>query len=255
MTVISPTDDVVSHLKAPTHTDDPNFVAELRDKAGMIVGTVDSIVQAFTGFSPLSEWIAKPFGGDWDSFLRGAEAWTNCGKALNAVHANVNDLPDKIDDSWTGSTHDAFAAANKKIASAIKPFPHACDEMAKMCKALAQLAQTIVAAVVEIVTDLVEFIVQMVASLAVPVGGEAAMPVWITKLGIQLGKWVPSLVKMIEEFVAEVKELWPLIEELKKVFGEIIKIEAKLVELLASMDTQMKKMAQAEKSFTADLAT
>jgi phage-related protein len=219
--VLNPPRSVSADLAAPATPNDGNYVAQLESKAGIVIGGVDGIVHAITGFSPLEEWVAKPFGGDWQALDRGAAGWSGAAKAITAIKENIDDLPSLIGDSWTGASATAFAKAHKKICTAIEPLPMSLESLSKMCSALAKAAQAIGEFVIEVLEALAEFVVEMVQALATPVVGEAEMPVWVTELLGRVAVWVPELSGMIAKFIALVNEILPIIEEIKAVYDEI----------------------------------
>jgi uncharacterized protein YukE len=221
MTVIAPPDDPTRLLQPPTSTSSGNFIWQLRIKAGLVVGGVDFFIDSITGFSPLEEWVAKPFGGDWTALDKGAVAWTNAGKAVSVVSSNIEALPGLIGDSWQGATAQSFAAAHAKIATAVKPLPEACDAMSEFCSELSEFAKSIAEFVLEVLQAIAEFAIEMIAALCVPVAGEISMPVWIAELGVKLGIWGPKIAEGIKLFGELVELLQPLIELIQKIMDMI----------------------------------
>jgi methyl-accepting chemotaxis protein len=228
---LTPTHDPRGYLSSPSVPGDGAFVGQLEQKAGPIIGGLDGVIHSITGFSPLAEWVIKPFAGDWNALDRGAVAWTGAGKAMTAIGDNVKSLPKQIGDSWTGETADAFTRAQAKVCTAITHLPASCDAMSKMCAALASAAKAIAEFVAELLGDLADFVTEMLISLAVPIAGEAAMPAWIAELLAEIGEAVPELSGMIESFSELVEELPEIIENIKKAIDEVQKI----LELLSSL--------------------
>lgn len=201
---------------------------QLRMQCGLIIGGVDGVISAITGFSPLEEWVFKPLGGDWDALDKGAEAWKNAGKAADAIANNVASIPGQIGDSWTGAAANEFGRAQTKLSSVIRPLRGTCDSLGQMCSALAEMARAIAAFVAEILSDLSAWAMKMLASAVVPVAGEVAMAGWLAELGIKIATWVPKLSRMIMQFLHFVANIEPIVADIGKVMEKVNKILSKL---------------------------
>lgn len=230
-TSFSPIDDPGAYLVAPVASGSGDYIWELRASAGLVLGGIDWAVSHFAGFSPLEEWVGKPLAGDWNALDRGAAAWTNSGKAVKAVSMNLKHLPDAISDDWQGEAADAFDRAQAKLGQTLEPIPGACDAIAEMCTALAELAKTITEAILAIANAIADFILQMLASLAVPVAGELAMPVWITALLGRLAIWIPRIAGMIQKFIA----LAPRIAAIAKIIIKVMATVNLIISVLATL--------------------
>jgi uncharacterized protein YukE len=233
VTTIAPVDDPRSYLTAPGAAPGAGMeIWSLRMQCGIIIGGVDAVIAAITGFSPLEEWVFKPLGGDWDALDKGAVAWTSAGKAAKAVSTNLHSLPGQIGDSWTGATADEFAKAQAKVASSIVPLPGACDSLSQMCTALAEMAKSIAEFVAQILSDLSAWALKMIVSAAVPVAGEVAMAGWLTELGVKIATWVPKLTGMVTKFIEFVTKIAPIVAKIAHVIEVIDTILEKLSSLM-----------------------
>jgi uncharacterized protein YukE len=250
MSTIIPPGDAIACLTSPNVPGNAMFVWQLRMKAGLVIGGVDAFISAITGFSPLEEWAMKPLVGNWDALDRGAAAWRNGGKAIAVVSDNIDTLPSLIGDSWQGETANEFAAAHAKIADAISSLPEAAEAMAEFCAALAELARAIAEFILEILNALAEFAIEMIISLCVPVAGEVAMPAWVTKLGINIGKWAPELVRAIEQFVKFVHKMEPIIEKIQIAMDLIQRIIDALAVLEDATNAALAAGAKADAALT-----
>ena len=221
MIAISATADPSRYLTSPDIGAGSVAIWQLRIKCGLVIGGLDTVVDAIAHFSPLQEWVFKPLGGDWDALDRGAVAWQNAGKAANAIKENIESLPKQIGDSWQGKTQQSFARSQKTLAAAIEPLPAACEAMAQFCTGLADMARAIAEFVVDIITALTEFMIEMLASLAVPVAGEIAMPVWMAKLGIKLARWLPKLTQAIHKFLEFAERMFEIIEMIRAMAAKV----------------------------------
>ena len=201
---------------------------QLRMQCGLIIGGVDGVIAAITGFSPLEEWVFKPLGGDWDALDKCSEAWKNAGKAADAIANNVASIPGQIGDSWTGAAANEFGRAQTKLSSVIRPLRGTCDSLGQMCSALAEMARAIAAFVAEILSDLSAWAMKMLASAVVPVAGEVAMAGWLAELGIKIATWVPKLSRMIMQFLHFVAKIEPIVADIAKVMEKIDSILSKL---------------------------
>lgn len=229
MTAITAVDDPRGYLTAPGAAPGAGMeIWQLRMQCGLIIGGVDGVIAAITGFSPLEEWVFKPLGGDWDALDKGAEAWKNAGKAADAIANNVASIPSQIGDSWTGAAADEFGRAQTKLSTVIKPLRGTCDSLGQMCSALAEMARAIAEFVAEILSDLSAWAMKMLASAVVPGAGEVAMAGWLAELGIKIATWVPKLSNMIMQFLHFVAKIEPIVADIAKVMEKVDSILSKL---------------------------
>ena len=231
MTTLTPVNDVTGYLTSPSVPGAGNEIWMLRMQSGIIIGGVDAVISAITGFSPLEEWVFKPLGGDWDALDRGAVAWKQAGKAAGALGENIRSLPGQVGDAWTGGGAQSFCEAQVKVCAAIKPLPAACESLSTFCRTIAELARSIASFVAGLLKDLSHWALKMIASAVVPIAGEVAMAGWLVELGAKIAKWVPKLTRMITQFINFVAKVVPIVEKIRKVVLKIDTLLSKLAGL------------------------
>jgi uncharacterized protein YukE len=236
MTNLTPTDNPSSYLTSPANPGSGMFIWQLRMQCGVVIGGVDGVISAITGFSPLEEWVFKPLAGDWNALDRGAVAWSSAGRAVQAVANNIDALPGQIGDAWSGAAFTSFANAQATIASNLKELPGSCDAMSEMTSTLADLARTIAEFVAMIIKALSHWAMKMLASAAVPIAGQVAMGGWIAELGAKIATWVPKLTGMINAFVSFVSKISAVVAKISGVILKIDKILATLVKAVKLID-------------------
>ena len=235
-----PVDNPTSYLTAPANPGSGLFIWKLRMECGIVIGGLDTVISAITGFSPLEEWVMKPFAGNWTALDMGAVAWTSAGRATEAVASNIQALPGLVGDAWNGGANESFAKTQTTIAEAVRELPGSCDSMSEMTSALADLARTIAEFVAMIIKALSHWALKMLASAAVPIAGEVAMAGWLVELGAKIASWVPKLTGMINAFVNFVGKLYPIIKKIYDVVISIDKILAKLIKAVKLVDAATK---------------
>lgn len=250
MTTLSPTDNAASYLTSPANPGSGMFIWQLRAQCGIVIGGLDGVISAITGFSPLEEWVFKPLAGDWNALDRGAVAWSSAGRAVQAVANNIDALPGQIGDAWEGEAFTEFSASQAKIASTLKELPGSCDAMSEMTSTLADLARTIAEFVAMIIKALSHWAMKMLASAAVPIAGEVAMAGWIAELGAKIASWVPKLTSMINKFVSFVAKISKIISSISKVILKIDKILATLAKAVKMIDKAAQKTTAASAAVT-----
>ena len=242
MTTLTPTDHPTSYLVSPSNPGSGLFILQLRMQCGIVIGGLDQVVSAITGFSPLEEWVFKPLAGDWNALDRGSVAWSSAGRAITAVANNINSLPEQVGDAWNGAAFEAFASTHVEISSTIKELPAACDSLSEYVSTLADLARTIAEFVAGIIEALSNWALKMLASAAVPIAGEVAMVGWVTELGIKIARWVPKLTNMINKFVQFVTKIAPIIAKIVKAIQKIDKILDILAKAVKAIDKASRSM-------------
>lgn len=250
---LSPPQDATSFLQTPFASGTADRIWGLRESAGPIVGGVDWALSILLNFSPLEEWVAKPLGGDWSALDRGAVAWTNAGKAVAAVAENLEYLPGAISDAWQGETATAFGTAQRKVSTALKPIPGACDSMSEMCTALADMAQAIAEFSIAIIVAIVEFAIEFIAALS-SVVGTVTTPAWVAKLAAKLQVWVPKLARMIDAFLLMLPKVRGIIAHYKDSFTKLKAIIELLMQLGRDMANTQAKLTEATNAVTAATA-
>ncbi|UOE43950.1 hypothetical protein [Agromyces larvae] len=234
---ITETQSVTSTLQPPTgRAGEGLYIWQLRLQCGVIIGGVDAVISAITGFSPLEEWVFKPLGGDWEALDRGASAWTNAGKAATAIAANVQAVPGQIGDAWTGATADSFDELQHKVVALVEPLPDSCAQLSAMCTALATMARAIAEFVAQIMHELQDWALKMLAGTAIP-GGQVTLPIWISELMAKIARWVPKLTGMINRFVSFLSRIWHIVNRIIGVVQTVQKVVDKLVKVYGIMRT------------------
>lgn len=226
MTVIAGSDPTAALIEPTSSSTD--YMWTIRIECGVVAGGIDALITSLTGFSPLQEWVFSPLAGDWVALDKGASAWANAGNAAQAIKDNVNGVPKQMGDGWRGPAADEFAASQTKIVDALADLPEACHQMSEMASAISEAAKAVADVIALVIDELVQFGIEMVASLAVPVAGEVAMPVWITKLVVKVAAWSTKISKAIAAFGRLVVKLITLA---RKLAGVVIKVAGFLSKL------------------------
>lgn len=164
--------DPSSYLVAPeTKTD--NFVEELRWNAGLILGSIDWVIDQFLGYSLLEEYVMKPFGGDWLAIGRASSAWSHGGQSLMETSSNFSGLPGQTSD-WLGDSANAFQLVLAAMSAATVALSYAYDAVAGLVDLVTTAARIACSAIASAI-GLIEMIVLLIIpQLTIPVAG------WIT---------------------------------------------------------------------------
>lgn len=162
--------DPTSFLTTPADGGD-DFAAGLRWNAGLLIGSVDWIVERFLGYSLLSEVVIKPFAGDWTALERGADAWNRAGLAAGAVATNYSALSEQTTYSWTGLAGDAFRARMISVGAGFADYGDGCTAVGQAAKALVELSKAVAEAIATLLSFVNDILMRIAAELAVPVAG------------------------------------------------------------------------------------
>ena len=218
MTTIAPPEDPTRYLTSPSGHGSGSAIWQVRASCGLAVGGLDAVIDGITGFSPLEEWVMKPFAGDWDAFDKGADAWRQVGKALDSVAANIAALPAMVsEEEWQGQARDAWAAAQTAISQQVQPLPEACSAMAEYCDALAELARGIIEFVLASLQWAVETVLRILAEQAVPIAGQIAGAGELTIFGIRMVGISQKVIKFVERFKRLVEMISVVVTQLNNV--------------------------------------
>lgn len=101
-----------SHLKAPDENPEEfsqGVIVDIFNDLGDLMSPTWYVTEAINlvfGFNPLEE-VIDWYSGDWETFLKCAEVWTNVGKACTAIAANVTSGNGSLDGTWDGNAADA----------------------------------------------------------------------------------------------------------------------------------------------------
>ena len=86
-------------------------------KARIAITAVDALCKAIFGYSPVDEWIKKPFFGDWDDLRATANQWRALAESLSALQSAVRNVSSNVDEtSWSGKAADLFVIRNNSLA-------------------------------------------------------------------------------------------------------------------------------------------
>ena len=138
----------------------------------IIVSAVDVLIEALFHFSPVDEWIKKPFFGNWDELRGTAEQWRALAASLTELRNAVEQVSSQVDeDTWSGQAADLFVIRNNSLAETAGKGPQPCIQVAQALEALADEVD----AMFDMVMDAIEFIAEILAAdaaeLSVPVVG------------------------------------------------------------------------------------
>lgn len=172
MTTITPVADPIGHLTAPHSKGGGRAIWQIRAACGPLIGGADGTIKAITGFSPLEEWVLKPFAGDWDALDRAGEAWRNAGKAVEALSVNMRSVPGQMGDAWEGEGAEAWAKALKELAKYFDTMPEGFEAMGELSDALAELARAILEMIVEILKWIAETVARIILEQCFPIIGQ-----------------------------------------------------------------------------------
>ena len=107
-------------------------------KARIAITAVDALCKAIFGYSPVDEWIKKPFFGDWDDLRATANQWRALAESLSALQSAVRNVSSNVDEtSWSGKAADLFVIRNNSLAETAGKGPQPCLEVAQALEALA----------------------------------------------------------------------------------------------------------------------
>ncbi|GIG27309.1 hypothetical protein [Cellulomonas denverensis] len=217
---ISAVSDPLAALSTPT-SDSENYIWLVRAKCGVVAGGIDGVIAWLTGFSPLNEWVFKPLAGDWVGLDKGSSAWANAGKAASAITENLRELPAQIGDGWCGEPAQAFKQSMKKIDRELNELPSACAQMSEMVAAISDAAKAIADLIAVGINELVTFALSRLPATAVPVVGQAAIPLVVADLVARITRFSARLGQMITRFFELVRKIVPIIVKVRNVLHKL----------------------------------
>lgn len=165
--------DPTTALTAPHSDADANFATELRTNCGLLLGGLDWLIEQIFDYSPLQEWVIKPFAGDWVQLRQAQGGWANAALASQAVGDNFVALVGQTTESWQGESGDAFRARMTSLGDGFGEYAHGCTQLGEVAGGLINVAKS----TASVISIAVGFIGQQLERLAV----EMAVPVvgWI----------------------------------------------------------------------------
>lgn len=112
-----------------------NDVSDLLSPVWYVTEAIDLVF----GFNPLEE-VLDWFSGDWESFVRCAEVWSNLGKATEAMAANIKAGNAELDASWNGNAGDSAYVYFDELAKKLDAQKASYD---KLHEAYTQMAHSV----------------------------------------------------------------------------------------------------------------
>ena len=165
------------------------------------LGMIDTVVSLLVGFSPLEEWVYKPFVGDWRSMELAAEAWPRCGQAVQLINERVSTFGEFVTDGWDGKAAYEFGQCHARLGQLLEGLPQQCEQAGVMDQQLANFARGILEFINEVISGIVSFGLDLLSLLAVPVVGEInAAKVLAIAIPIVTG-WAIEVVNLFNEFL------------------------------------------------------
>ncbi|WP_336661209.1 hypothetical protein [Leucobacter sp. USHLN154] len=165
------------------------------------LGMIDTVVSLLVGFSPLEEWVHKPFVGDWRSMELAAEAWPRCGQAVQLINERVSSFGEFVTDDWQGEAAYEFGRCHERLGELLDGLPQQCEQAGVMDQQLANFARGILEFINEVISGIVSFGLDLLSIIAVPVLGQInAAKVLAIAIPIVAG-WVIEVIDLFNEFL------------------------------------------------------
>ncbi|GAA1776275.1 hypothetical protein [Leucobacter iarius] len=183
----------------------PSLVEQTKQRvasqSGSLLGQIDAVVGLLIGFSPLEEWVYKPFIGDWNAMEVAGEAWPKCGQAVQLINERVSTLGSFVDDGWQGKAAYSFGECHAKLGQLLERLPQQCEQAGEMDKHLAEFARKILDFINEVISGIVGFGLEILSMLAVPVVGEINLAA-VLEIAIPIvAGWAIEIVDLFNEFL------------------------------------------------------
>lgn len=173
----------------------------VKNQSASGLGMIDTVVSMLVGFSPLDEWVYKPFVGDWRSMELAAEAWPKCGQAVELINTRVSTFGEFVTDDWDGEAAYEFGKCHEKLGRLLDGLPQQCEQAGLMDQQLANFARGILEFINEVISGIVSFGLDLLSLIAVPVVGEVnAAKVLAIAIPIVTG-WAIDVVNLFNEFL------------------------------------------------------
>lgn len=144
-------------------------------QACLIISAVDAVCKAILNFSPVDEWIKKPFFGDWDELRGTANQWRALSTSLTELQHTIQDVSSKVtEDTWSGKAADMFVIRNDSIATITGKGAEPCITVAQALEALADEIDNGFDMVMDAIDVVVKMLEALIATNCVPVVGQIA---------------------------------------------------------------------------------
>ena len=210
--------DATSYLVAPEDSGD-DFVKELEQSAGLVLGGIDWAIHKFFHVSVLAE-IVKPITGDWLALERAESGWQHAGEATTAVAANFAALVGQTQSGWTGEAADAFRTRMTSISDSMQTYADGCKTISEVVNGLVEVSQAAAGVIMTAISFIGDLITTLLAELAVPVVGwvaagataAAKAPAFFAKLN----KGYQAIKKVVEAVEKVINALYKIVEALNK---------------------------------------
>lgn len=165
------------------------------------LGMIDAVISMLVGFSPLEEWVNKPFVGDWRSMELAAEAWPRCGQAISLINERVATLGQFVDDGWEGQAAYEFGRCHEQLGQLLEGLPQMCQQAGVMDQQLANFARGILEFINEVISGIVSFGLELLVTVWVPVVGQLnAAKILAIAIPIIVG-WTIDILNLFNEFL------------------------------------------------------
>ncbi|MFD5599109.1 hypothetical protein ACFWHR_03530 [Leucobacter sp. NPDC058333] len=173
----------------------------VKNQSASGLGMIDTVVSMLVGFSPLDEWVYKPFVGDWRSMELAAEAWPKCGQAVELINTRVSTFGEFVTDDWDGEAAYEFGRCHEKLGQLLDGLPQQCEQAGLMDQQLANFARGILEFINEVISGIVSFGLDLLSLAAVPgVNAINAGKVLAIAIPIIIG-WTIDVVDLFNEFL------------------------------------------------------
>ncbi|PAU68908.1 hypothetical protein [Bifidobacterium criceti] len=159
---------------------DAKTVSELNERiqsgiqlGGAIISAVDGIFEGLFGYSPIDEWIKKPFSGDWDAMTTTAERWDALAANLTQTASAITAVSNAVGDgtSWSGNASNEFKKDNDVLAKAMQAGVAPCQEGAEGMRKLAKLAEDTFDFIMSTLQEIANLLASVLADISIPVIG------------------------------------------------------------------------------------
>ncbi|MFC2776495.1 MAG: hypothetical protein ACFN4K_00215 [Pauljensenia sp.] len=175
---ISESQDASSYLKEP---EKPKAeMSDIRWSAGMILSSVDWLIEQVTGTSFINDVIAKYVGGDWRIIHCAQTAWSEIGDALIAVGQNDSEILPALSE-WTGKGSEAANVFIAALAGATTALNGAASSVSGIIKNVSRIVKQAAKLIGKQLKRLQDKCLRMIAESSVPVAG------WIVAAGGRCG--------------------------------------------------------------------
>lgn len=138
----------------------------------IIISVVDALSKAILNFSPVDEWIKKPFFGDWDELRGTANQWRALATSLTELQSTVEQVSSQVnEDTWSGQAADLFIVRNNSLAETAGKGSQPCIQVAQALEALADEVDGTFDMVMDAIEIIAELLAADAAEFSIPVVG------------------------------------------------------------------------------------